>query len=397
MNHVWNQVETFLLPPLAVALLALGVWYFYPGARRRLLPPPRERAVPWGGAELFFGLFLVLFVWPALVYYVLDRLGVFTRSPEQVALFLGAAPQAPFPGNEPWTALALHTRQAVTENFSRPLWVQTLAFPLMALTLPVLFRLASGTRPEQLGLTLERSAPNFLAGVLAWVTFTPFTYATLSLVSWLYSRLVHVAPEEHPLTQLGHQPLGPMERFLVVLSAVVLAPVVEELVFRGAVQPWVARPAADPAPDRPPGPLAGLDGLLDRPGVRAAVVVLVAFTLALGARSQKLEPAWRHHDTSAFLHEATPALFVLAVAPGLLPVWWLSRSRVAVAVYATALFFAAAHSSVWPTPVPLFVLGLALGLLYHRTQSLVAPVVLHGLFNAVGCVILFWPQTAPPG
>ena len=46
--------------------------------------------------------------------------------------------------------------------------------------------------------------------------------------------------------------------------------------------------------------------------------------------------------------------------------------------------------AVWPTPIPLFALGLSLGYLAYRTQSLVAPVVLHGLFNAVaGLAILY--------
>jgi membrane protease YdiL (CAAX protease family) len=48
---------------------------------------------------------------------------------------------------------------------------------------------------------------------------------------------------------------------------------------------------------------------------------------------------------------------------------------------------------VWPTPVALFVLALGLGALAYRTQSLVGPVVLHGLFNGFNCLVLFlWPQ-----
>jgi membrane protease YdiL (CAAX protease family) len=58
------------------------------------------------------------------------------------------------------------------------------------------------------------------------------------------------------------------------------------------------------------------------------------------------------------------------------------------AVFGTALLFASIHSAVWPTPVPLFVLGLALGVLASRTGSLVGPIVLHALFNAVTCVTL---------
>jgi membrane protease YdiL (CAAX protease family) len=60
----------------------------------------------------------------------------------------------------------------------------------------------------------------------------------------------------------------------------------------------------------------------------------------------------------------------------------------APAVFATALLFGATHSFAWPTPIALFVLGLGLGYLAVRTRSLVAPVVVHCLFNAVSFVIL---------
>jgi len=63
------------------------------------------------------------------------------------------------------------------------------------------------------------------------------------------------------------------------------------------------------------------------------------------------------------------------------------------ALFGTAVLFACIHTSVWPTPVPLLVLGLGLGLLAQRTQSLVGPIVLHGLFNAISCVQLLWKNS----
>jgi membrane protease YdiL (CAAX protease family) len=58
------------------------------------------------------------------------------------------------------------------------------------------------------------------------------------------------------------------------------------------------------------------------------------------------------------------------------------------------VLFAAMHSSVWPTPVALLVLGLALGTLAARTKSLVGPIVVHALFNAVTCVGLLLSSAA---
>jgi membrane protease YdiL (CAAX protease family) len=44
-----------------------------------------------------------------------------------------------------------------------------------------------------------------------------------------------------------------------------------------------------------------------------------------------------------------------------------------------------AHVAVWPSPIPLFVLGLGLGVLAEGTRSLVGPIVVHSAFNAVSC------------
>jgi hypothetical protein len=51
--------------------------------------------------------------------------------------------------------------------------------------------------------------------------------------------------------------------------------------------------------------------------------------------------------------------------------------------YANGVLFAAVHSSVWPSPVPLFFLGLGLAWLALRTQSIIPCIVVHGLFNGL--------------
>jgi membrane protease YdiL (CAAX protease family) len=53
-----------------------------------------------------------------------------------------------------------------------------------------------------------------------------------------------------------------------------------------------------------------------------------------------------------------------------------------LAIFGTALFFASAHTNVFLF-LPLFVLGLMLGYLYDRTQSLAAPIAMHFCQNAV--------------
>src|SRR5262249_49370987 len=60
--------------------------------------------------------------------------------------------------------------------------------------------------------------------------------------------------------------------------------------------------------------------------------------------------------------------------------------NVAAGILASSLLFAINHASVWPTPIALFPLGLLLGYLAQRTQSLAASMVVHSLFNAVALI-----------
>jgi membrane protease YdiL (CAAX protease family) len=156
---------------------------------------------------------------------------------------------------------------------------------------------------------------------------------------------------------------------LLFVQAVIVAPVGEELFFRGIMQPYLT--------ERPWGGLLGL-------GLAAFIGTLVH---------------WPGHvainDPAGVVSAAAPALFVLAVLPlywrvdAWVPPRWLpvhdpiARRQAARAIVGTAILFANVHANVWPTPVPLFVLALGLGWLAYRTQGVVAPIVLHMLFNAI--------------
>ncbi len=61
----------------------------------------------------------------------------------------------------------------------------------------------------------------------------------------------------------------------------------------------------------------------------------------------------------------------------------------AVPILVSSALFGLAHFGYGPEPVPLFVLGLVLGYVYHRTHRIVPSIVAHALFNALTMVVLW--------
>lgn len=326
---------------MVVFLLGSLWWRYLVVGYRWLLPPQRRRCVPWGVWEIWAALFLVIVFWPAICAAALTQYEFFTSlyGPDFPSLQKPAA-------DDPLIQMAI-ARRAI--------WVAALSFPLKVASVLIIFHLGSGTRPYQLGLTWHRGWRNILLGFLAFLIVTPLVYGVYFIVFQVQGE-----GEGHLFTRLFLQTPIPIDLVVLVFSAVVAAPVTEELLFRGVLQSWL--------------------------GCRSwggTIAVALAFLLALAQSSSSTTSGWRAW---------APVLFVLAMLPGSWMIHWLWRSSPAGAIYGTALLFAAGHEA-WPHPIPLFVLGLALGWLAYRTQSLVAPIVLHSLFNSVACVqLLLTPQ-----
>jgi membrane protease YdiL (CAAX protease family) len=191
-------------------------------------------------------------------------------------------------------------------------------------------------------------------GAWWWAVLTP---GVLLLHAGVNAAFVWLGwgPEEHPLTQLGaERPIG--DRALFVLQAGVVAPFLEEVLFRGVLLGW----------------LIGGYGKMWR--VRVACALAAGLVVAVGTSVE---------------HPFGPGGFALLLLLG----WavlriWVRKERLVGSVYASAALFAAVHSSVWPTPIPLFVLGLGLGWVAVRTNSVLAPAVVHGLFNTVSVLFV---------
>jgi membrane protease YdiL (CAAX protease family) len=339
------------LVPITVALFVFGLWFLAPGKTHILLPPQRRRCVPWTGFEVLAACFMFILFWPALAQTALAYTGLFGKDDH---------------GNPPAPQFAAQFRD----------YAILLAFPFQLGTIPLLLRALSGTQPRQLGITGDRWGSNIAVGAIGWIAFTPLTYVVLYICAVFMKIVVHVDPEEHKLLEQ----MGPgstlLDRILACTVGCVAAPLLEELMFRGMLQPWFAA-------RRWGGHLA----------MSCSLIAAVVFRMSHYRRT------WAE-GWGPFFNELGPVLFVLAVVPVYLLIWLRYRndrsaSGALPAVFGTSLLFATMHSSVWPHPVPLFFLALGLGLAAFRTQSLVPSVVMHSLFNSLPFVLLF--MTPPHG
>src|SRR5579885_1303810 len=217
-----------------------------------------SRSAPWSGAEILAGVYLVWYVWPGMVSLVLKGIGV------EHWYYGDDAPEMP---------LRLE------------LWVRTFALPFQALTIPLLFSAFSGTHPDQLSLTMRHFGRNIVAGLLSWLVLTPLVFGIFLLLRYLSSLLGRQVMEHHPLEVLGRQQLFPAEWAMLIFTATVSAPFLEELTFRGVLQPWLAA---------------------RHWGGHAAM--LGALVLAVVLRWQPLRTAWPE-GISSLARAAAPALF----------------------------------------------------------------------------------------
>jgi membrane protease YdiL (CAAX protease family) len=156
--------------------------------------------------------------------------------------------------------------------------------------------------PREIGLVDQHPAAALLPGTIMALIAIPMAQLTLLATSLVLEHFGVPHPDKHPLIQILSERPPVWVRAMIALSAVVMAPISEELLFRGLVQS--------------------------------------AFRKATG-----------------------------------MP--WL-------AVLVASALFALVHP--WWSMPAIFVLSLLIGILYERTRSLWAAIVIHALFNGYSLI-----------
>src|SRR5271166_1644763 len=230
---------------------------------------------------------------------------------------------------------------------------------LLLVLVPAFVRLTSGAGLADLGLHRQEWPRQMGIGVRAAMLMTPPVCA----IQFLTVQIWH--SQAHPVEQMVLEKLTVGVAILAVLSTMVLAPLIEELLFRGIFQRWLGRL---------------VEG---RP--------LPTTTIPEKGRFGPLEP----ENKSFFLNSKAAPTESTPIDPGSeilasghQPAEQPSSRSSSLPILLTSFFFAAMHLPQWPAPIAILLLSMALGTVYQRTGSLLAAITMHATFNGVNTLLL---------
>jgi membrane protease YdiL (CAAX protease family) len=314
-----------------------------------LLPDAKPRAVPWGAGSVVavIGVWLAANIVISVVYLRMTG------------------------------ALKAHRKPTFTEQIT----VVSLINGVLLIAIPAILRLTARARAADLGLEFRRPAQEAVAGTVAFLIVSPVVYLINALVVRVWEH------EQHPLEKMVLAEPTAAIACLAFLSAVVLAPAAEELLFRGIVQNWLAQFFRR-------GSRWGLDsdeidGTMPQTDADTAAgegenaSVPVAGTVTPLTLEEEL---FSGHWSGPILDPGRErTLQVTAGRPGGGPAGPDGWAPIVL----TSALFAAVHLPQWPAPIAIFFLSVGLGLVYQRTGSLLASFLMHALFNGFSTLILF--------
>jgi membrane protease YdiL (CAAX protease family) len=352
-RELFLELLAWLIVASICAAIGIPLWLRKRRQAERLLAQVPLNPVTWTGWEILAAFLLTYLFWPSLVGLWMDHSGYFSW------LYGLSSDQIP--------------NDVAKQEHS--FWIQLFTVPFKLATVLIIFRLASGTQAYQLGLSFHSSLESQALACLSWLMVTPAVFGVNFLVSIGFFYLTGQKPE-HPLEQLAEASPLLIDLILIGLVALAAAPIWEEFFFRGVIQPWLAQN------DWRSHFVMGLNLLI---GISTGIA------------------NFKEHQAANFgmiLGNLSPILFVMILLPSYiyadrLVKRWIPDRNGCRAIFATSLLFAMLHSKVWPTPIPLFFLALALGLLAYRSQSLLASIIFHSLFNAVAWIALLFLQFGP--
>ena len=314
-----TTVQVGLLLGMFVAL-AWGVREFWSG--RSLLPSTPARVVPWKGLDVFGVVFLLAII--NVVAAAVFVGGKSKDSPDQAkpAVFVEKKDSRLTPQKK--------AEAAPSGSIVAPMMAMTCVNAVLVVSIPLLLRWTCGATLEDIGISSKNLARNVQLGFGAFLLATPLVYVVFGLAQLIWR------PNKHPLELMMMKEMSPGVVVLAFVSAVIFAPLAEELIFRSVLQGWLTR---------------WLRRMLGSQSIPAATN---------GLWLETAEPRGVAESTSFGRGDRRPELLAVGI---------------------TSALFALAHAPQMPAPVALFTLSVVLGELINRTGSLIPSIVVHACFN----------------
>ncbi len=326
--------------------------------RRPCLPPEslvERRPTPWGAGTIL----LVMLTYFVVSYEAFLQYHDATHPPAPVVKAPAQPDGKPAEAAPAKPEGAARGRRFLELSYAEMLAIQGTVNAVLLILLPGIARLTSGARPIDLGLTLRNGRRQIAVGIIAVLVLMPVVYIVQTASVWLLGLTPDQQKEfQHPIAKMLHAEFSPGIAILALLTAVVLAPAFEELLFRGFIQSWLVKSLGQILQPRPtpleivelPDPDLDLWEAIDEPSPQGTVPV-----------------------------ETPPR----------------SKTAAGAAIVLSSMIFAGLHADQWPAPIALFLLALGLGYVYERTGSLLAPICMHAVFNGFATLMLFLVALSP--
>lgn len=364
------QELQLLASALALVAIFCGVILFFlwrkTGIPRQLVGREQAINVPWDWLEVFLAILLLIFVYELIVKTVPWAKHQLTEEAyagfqvSAAASVLNISVDGGLSGGLTTLVGALYSRpkEIVRQSVEARSYLLNLVlfFPLVLLLFFNVLPKLCGARLFQLGLHLNRWKENITLGTIVWVIITPLCNILLMVVLLSFWETLWGRKSEHPLSLILQNDTQWSTWILVGIVTCIIAPLREEIMFRGIIQPYLVR-----------NPMTS--------DIIVVLSIIWAFTILMTPGTGP--------DRGMGMG---PLFFIATIAPGyyLFEKWtepWIKVPGAARGIFATSLIFAGIHFGAWPQPIPLFFLSLALGLLAYRTRSLLGPITVHALFN----------------
>ena len=207
---------------------------------------------------------------------------------------------------------------------------------------------------DGVGLSLRKLPRGIALGLLAALIILPTMYLVQAGSGLIGQWIRGGEPPPHPVLLLLAKHPTPLARFILITTACLVAPLMEEIYFRGLLQNACMRLAVLMRPVAPAPDLATSPAIPAQPPESTQTPILSYY-------SQSGPGAWSITNRSR----------------------WMAIASVAF-LFALIHFDPGTHNfEVLP---PLFLLALTLGYLYERTGNLWASITLHAAFNTINTI-----------